>query len=86
MAERGVVPISLCLFSPDLNPIEAFWDRMKDVLGRLHPEVHRRSKELKAAVLEAWESITDAEVRESVGIMHQRCLDVRDAHGMYTSW
>jgi transposase len=53
MAERGVVPIFLCPFSPDLNPIEALWDRMKDILGRLHPEVHRRSKELKAAVLEA---------------------------------
>jgi hypothetical protein len=86
MAERGVMPIFLCPFSPDLNPIEALWDRMKDILGRLQPEVHRRSKELKAAVFEVWESITDAEVRESVGTMHQHCLDGRDAHGMYTSW
>ena len=59
---------------------------MRDFLGRLHPEVHKRSKELKTADLKAWESMTDAEVRELVDIMHQRYVDARDAHGTYTSW
>lgn len=39
MADRGVIPIFHCPFSPDLSPIEALWDRMKDILGALHPEV-----------------------------------------------
>jgi hypothetical protein len=86
MADRGVVPVFLCPFSPDLNPIEALWDRMKDILGALHPEIHRNSKRLKAAVWEAWEAITGAEVRELARTMNQRCQDVKDANGMYTSW
>lgn len=86
MADRGVVPIFHCPFSPDLNPIEALWDRMKDILAALHPEVHRKSKVLKAAVLEAWNYLTDAEVRALVHTMHQRCQDVKDANGWYTNW
>jgi hypothetical protein len=59
---------------------------MKDILEALHPEVHKNSKRLRAAVAEAWEAITDAEVRDLVHTMHQRCQDVKDAKGMYTSW
>ena len=70
MADRRVVPIFHCPFSPDLNPIEALWNRMKDILQALHPEVHRNSNRLRAAVWEAWEAITDTEVRDLVHIMH----------------
>lgn len=59
---------------------------MKDILAVLHPEVHRSSLRLRAAVKEAWDSITDAEVRDLVHTMHQQCLDVIDAHGAYTKW
>jgi hypothetical protein len=41
---------------------------------------------LRLAVLRAWERITDAEVRERIGTMHQRYLDVIAAHGMETKW
>jgi len=63
MADRGVVPIFWPPFSPDLSPIETMWKRMKDILSALDPEVHRNYNRLRAAVLEAWNSITDAEVR-----------------------
>ena len=53
MKDRGVVPIFHCPFSPDLSPIEALWDRMKDILAVLHPKVHRSSPRLRAAVKEA---------------------------------
>ncbi|KAH9204799.1 hypothetical protein DL95DRAFT_494496 [Leptodontidium sp. 2 PMI_412] len=86
MADRGVVPIFHCPFSPDLSPIEALWDRMKDILAALHPEVHRSSRRLCATVKEAWDSITDTEVRDLVHTMHQRCLDVIKARGAYTKW
>jgi hypothetical protein len=51
MADRGVVLVFYCLFSPDMSLIEALRDRIKDILATLHPEVYRRSKELRAAVL-----------------------------------
>ncbi|KAH9207976.1 hypothetical protein DL95DRAFT_239677, partial [Leptodontidium sp. 2 PMI_412] len=36
MADRGVISIFHCPFSPDLSLIEALWDRMKDILGKLY--------------------------------------------------
>jgi hypothetical protein len=59
---------------------------MKDILATLHPEVHRKSKVLRAAILEAWSLITDAEVRDLVHTMPKRCRDVIAANGMYTKW
>jgi hypothetical protein len=86
MKDRGVVPVFHCPFSPDLSPIEALWDRMKDILAALHPEVHRKSQVLRAAVLEAWNLISDAEVIALVRTMPQRCKDTIDARGAYTKW
>ena len=59
---------------------------MKDILSILHPTVNRKSAELRAAVLEAWDDITDAEIRDSIHTMPQRCKDVIAAHGAYTKW
>jgi hypothetical protein len=73
-------------FSPDLSPIEDIWDRLKDILQEIDPAVHCKSRRLRLAVLRAWDRITDAEVRERIGTMHQRCLDVIAAHGMETKW
>jgi len=86
MKARGVVPVFHCPFSPDLSPIESLWNRMKDILEALDPQVHRNSRRLRAVVLEAWNSITDAEVRELVHTMPERCHDVIEAHGAYTKW
>jgi predicted DNA-binding ArsR family transcriptional regulator len=71
---------------PDLSPIEDIWSRLKDILQEIDPEVYRNSQRLKGAVLRAWETITDAEIRERIGTMHQRCLDVIAANGMETKW
>jgi transposase len=86
LARWGVVPISWPPFSPDLSPIEDIWNRLKDILQEIDPEVHRKSWRLRAAVLRAWETITDAEIRERIRTMHQRCLDVIAANGMETKW
>jgi transposase len=50
-------------FSLDLSPIEDIWNRLKDILQEIDPAVHRNSRRLRAAVLRAWEMITDAEVK-----------------------
>ena len=82
----GVMPIFWPPFSPDLSPIENIWDRLKDILQGIDPQVHRDSRRLREAVLRAWETITDAEVRERIRTMHERCLDVIAANGMETKW
>ena len=58
----GIKPIFWPSKSPDLNPIETLWDRIKDYIQEKYPQVHRSYPKLKAAVIEAWESITNDEV------------------------
>jgi Transposase len=86
LADRGIKLIFWPAFSPDLSPIETIWKRMKDILSQLDPEVHRSYPRLRRAVQEAWDTITDAEIKDVIHTMHQRCQDVIDAHGMYTKW
>jgi len=59
---------------------------MKDILEALDPHVHRNYRRLRRAVIQAWDSITDAEIRDIIHTMPQRCKDVILAHGAYTKW
>jgi ketohexokinase/beta-glucosidase len=86
MLERGIHPIFWPAFSPDLSPIETLWNRMKDILSLLDPEIHRSYVKLRAAVQEAWNDLTDAEIRDSIHTMHDRCVAVILAHGMYIDY
>jgi transposase len=83
----GITPIFWPPFSPDLNPIETIWNRLKDILGQQHPEVHTNSRRLRAAVLEAWEMITDEEIKFLIRTeMKERCQAVIDADGRETKF
>jgi transposase len=73
MAERGLVPIFWPALSPDLNPIKTLWDRIKDIIEEKDPEIYRSYPKLRAAIIEAWNSITDEEVRDLIRSMHDRC-------------
>jgi hypothetical protein len=55
-------------------------------LQEIDPEIHRDSRKLRAAILKAWERITDTEVIERIRTIHQRCLDIIVANGMETKW
>lgn len=59
---------------------------MKDILAKIDPEVHRNSNRLRKAVLEAWGSITDVEVRDIIHEMPRRCIDCKNGNGLYTKW
>jgi transposase len=67
--------------SPDLSPIETIWDDMKDYIQEHYPQVHSSYKRLRAAIQEAWESITRERIRELVHSMRERCQAVIDAEG-----
>jgi hypothetical protein len=86
MQTWNLVPIFWLAFSLDLSPIKDIWNRLKDILHEIDPEVHRDLRRFREAVLRAWETITDAEIRERIRTMHQRCLDVIAANGMETKW
>ncbi len=73
MREKGLVPLFWPALSPDLNPIKKLWDRLKDIIQEKNPEIHRSYPKLRAAIIEAWNLITDEEVRDLVKTMHDRC-------------
>jgi len=85
--EHGISPIFWPPFSPDLSPIEAIWNRLKDILDKQDPEVHRNYKRLQAAIIGAWDTIADAEIKYLIRTtMRERCQAVIDANGGYTKF
>jgi len=72
-------------YSPDLNPIEKIWDWMKDYIENVFPE-QMTYPQLRAAVQEAWDSITVDQLKELIDSMHDRCQAVIDADGKQTPY
>jgi Transposase. len=86
MREKGLMPIFWPALSPDLNPIETLWNRIKDIIEEKDPEIHRSYPRLRKAIIEAWNSITDEEIRDLIRTMHDRCQAVIDADGWHTKY
>ena len=64
--------ISWSSYLPDLNPIETIWDKMKNYLQNNFSEQMIYSQ-LRAAVQEAWDSITVDQLNELINDMHDCC-------------
>ena len=86
LKERNVPVITWPAFSPDLNPIETLWNRMKDWLACNYPSKKATYDQLRKQVQEAWDTIGQDLLEELVQSMPQRCQDVIDANGMHTKW
>jgi hypothetical protein len=56
--------------SPDLNPIEAIWNIIKQ---RLRRRTFYSEEEVKNALQEEWDKVTIAEVRKRINEMPSRC-------------
>ena len=69
--------------SPDLNPIENLWVRIKERVSEQNP---KSSEELWTAVLRAWNGITQRKVMTLIDSMPRRCAAVvkgrRRAHNV----
>ena len=86
LRNSGVILIDWPAFSPDLNPIETLWNKMKDWLQIHYPEYKCSYEELRRRVQEAWDAIGEDLLEELVDTMPERCQDVINANGMYTKW
>ena len=86
LRERGLTLIFWPALSPDLNLIETLQNRIKDIIEEKDPEIHRSYTKLRAAIIEAWNLITDEEVRDLIRTMHDRCQAVIDADGWHTKY
>jgi transposase len=81
--ERGIYPIFWPAYSPDLNPMETVWNRMKDWIMKKYPDCHTSYNQLR---IEAWDAIGELELLALVREMPARCQAVIDANGMQTKY
>jgi transposase len=85
LQERDIQVINWPPFSPDLNPIEMVWNKMKDYIQEHFGE--RLSYDaLRRAVNEAWEAIEESYLTELLSKMRARCQAVIDANGMHIKY
>ncbi len=86
LRERGVICLQWPAYSPDLNPIEHVWNKMKDWIQERWEDSLHSHDELRAAISAAWEAIEESYLEELLSTMHDRCQAVIDADGKHTKW
>ena len=69
--ERGIHLIFWPPFSPDLNPIEAVWNIMKDWIQENYRE-RTTYPRLRTAVRQAWDSVGKRQLDNLIDEMHDR--------------
>ena len=71
--------------SPDLNPIEHFWDEIgRQLQGR--QQMLQTEQDLREAIQEIWRTIPRHRTNNLVASMYRRCRDVIDANGGHTRY
>jgi transposase len=86
LRDRGIVPIFWPPYSPDLNPIEKIWNKMKTWLDQTYGDSNFTYDRLREVVKEAWDAITTEYLQDLISTMPQRCEDVIQAQGGHTTW
>ena len=86
LLERGVICIKWPAYSPDLNPIEHVWNKMKDWIQDRYEDTLHLYPALREAITAVWEAIEEDYFEELLSTMHDRCRAVIDAHGKHVPW
>ena len=86
LAKQGIIPIFWPAFSPNLNPIEKIWNWMKDYIKEKYGDVQLLYNQLRTAVQEVWDAISEENLNELIDSIRQRCQDVIDAQGGHIKW
>ena len=79
-AEVGLLRMIWPAQSPDLNPIENLWRIIRIRVSGYHHKIHS-VEEMRVAISEEWEKLTEEDYRKCIESMHQRCKLVILAKG-----
>ncbi|GFT32360.1 transposable element Tcb1 transposase [Trichonephila clavipes] len=83
--EEGIVRIEWPACSPDMNPIEHFWDALgRRVAGRQPPP--QTLQELERALLEEWDRIPQLVINSLIDSMPHRCSTLLAVRGNHTPY
>jgi DDE superfamily endonuclease len=86
LQERRIVCLQWPAYSPDLNPIEMVWNRMKDWIQEQFDDKLYSYDALRVAITAAWEAIDERYLTELLESMPQRCQAVIAADGNHTRY
>jgi transposase len=91
--EEGIAVLKWLPYSPDLNPIEHAWKRLKEWVWKHHPELLElkgKGQIVKDAMLKAiqegWEAIEAEFFEKLIKSMERRMRAVCKAKGWYTKY
>lgn len=76
--KNGIKNLTHPAQSPDLNPIEACWNIIKQ---RLRRRLFDSEEDVKAAIQDEWDKITIKEIRDRIKDMPERCTRVKNNGG-----
>ena len=87
----GVEVIEWPSYSPDLNPIEHLWYRLKELVFKHHPELiqvgendEKIRKAMIDAMLDVWSEVGDQLMYDLIESMTTRVNAVLEAEGWHT--
>ena len=93
LAETGIKTIEWPPYSPDLNPIEHLWKRLKELVYEVRPDIEQvkgSDDNIRKALFEAlelaWEHIDDELLTTLADSMPHRVQAVISAKGWYTKF
>ena len=88
--ERAMAPFERLPFSPDLYPIEAVWNLMKNYIQFHYPDLgegrQRTQDDLRIIVKEARDNVSADNFLKLIETMPARCQAVLDADGGHTNF
>jgi transposase len=91
--DNGIPVMEWPPYSPDLNPIENAWSKIKDTIYIVDPDlvnIKGQSEDIKArfmrAIERAWELLGDGYFDQLIRSMDSRVNAVLEAKGWYTRW
>jgi DDE superfamily endonuclease len=90
--DQGIEIMDWPPYSPDLNPIENLWKRLKDEIIQAHPELitmgnsDKDMAHLVDCAREAWETLAEDMLNKLALGMQKRVDAVKAANGWYTKY